>query len=314
MFGDEHANTNEEEFQRIKNAINYFQEAMFYGNPISIFPFLKYFPIKIVQSLTKHESIMESCLSKHHNEHKQNVDTLKNSNSFLSTIMNTAMDEVLLKKYGLQKMSDSTVKGMMSDVIIGMVDAVVANLLWMFLYLLHHPQYLDEAYDEIITALGNNQYPKVKDRSSLPKIQAIIQESLRLSTGPTTIPHKATKDSTIAGFPIPKGTTTLFNLWSIHRDQRYWEDPEEFKPYRWIDENGNFNSQKKRESYLPFLVGKRACIGERIARENLFLILTRMIVDFKIEGDPNQQLPSMTEGVVGIEFYPKPYNVIFRER
>jgi len=153
----------------------------------------------------------------------------------------------------------------------------------------------------------------MSDQSSLPLVQAIIQETLRLAIGPLSLPHKSTKDSSLNGKSIKKGTQVLFHIWNIHRDERYWNDPEIFKPERWIDENGNF-APNICKSYLPFLMGKRVCFGEQIARTELFIALTRLLVDFHIEPESGL-LPSLTDVTIGVNQYMTPlYKVILTKR
>ena len=84
-------------------------------------------------------------------------------------------------------------------------------MFWL-LYLLHHPQYLEEAYNEIQLLIGINKYPKLEDRSSLPKVMSIIQEALRFS-GTLGLPQKLTKNSSLAGNPIPKGTDVILKFY-----------------------------------------------------------------------------------------------------
>lgn len=77
----------------------------------------------------------------------------------------------------------------------------------------------------------------------MPYLNATLAEVLRLANiGPTTIPHRATTDTQLAGYKIKKNYTILANLMSVHQDKEHWGDPEVFRPDRFIDENGQFVS------------------------------------------------------------------------
>lgn len=75
----------------------------------------------------------------------------------------------------------------------------------------------------------------------MPYLNATLAEVLRLSNiGPTTIPHRATMDTKLNGYDIKKNYTILANLMSVHQDKEHWGDPENFRPERFIDDNGLF--------------------------------------------------------------------------
>merc|ERR1712226_25157 len=148
-------------------------------------------------------------------------------------------------------------------------------------------------FNEMVEVLDGKRYPTLKDRQSLPLIQAVIQETLRLSSVfYFTLPHKAMKDSSIDGKPVPKNTILLFNIWSINHDERGWENPHEFNPCRWIEETGMFNP-KKHASFMSFSAGKRVCLGERMARDEMFILLSSLIRDFEILPNPEKPFPSL---------------------
>ena len=126
------------------------------------------------------------------------------------------------------------------------------------------------------------------------------------------IPHKALENSTISGHPVPKDATVLFNLWNIHHDERYWDNPHEFNPFRWIDDSKDY-SRGCNESFLPFSAGRRACIGETMAKTELFLIFTRLVRDFRFEPNTEEPMPRL-EAECGASLPPDRFSVYFVER
>ena len=72
-------------------------------------------------------------------------------------------------------------------------------------------------------------------------------------SAPLALPHTASYDVTVAGYSIPKDAYVIPNIYSCHRDHEIWGDPDNFRPERWIDENGKLRSFP---SFIPFGVGK----------------------------------------------------------
>ena len=192
-------------------------------------------------------------------------------------------------------------------------ETTVTALRWLMVYLLHWPQIQTDCYNEIIAAVGDKRYPELDDQPSLPLCMASIQEMLRLSGfAPLGIPHKSSKDSSIAGMSIPKNTELFFNLWAIGHDEREHVDPEIFKPQRWLDENGKFDPKRHR-SFLIFSTGRRGCLGENLARKELFYIFTRLLRDFVVEPNKEEKFPSL-RGVTGGTLAPHPFKIVFTPR
>ena len=142
----------------------------------------------------------------------------------------------------------------------------------------------------------------------MPLLEATITETLRItSLLPLAVPHKAVVDATLQGYHIPKGTTVLVNLWSLHHDPDVWDDPNDFRPQRLVDNDGNFVSPKA-DLFLPFSDGRRGCLGESLAQIELFLVLARLLHSFKFENPQGCDLPTL-EPDVGVVLMPHPFNV-----
>ena len=201
----------------------------------------------------------------------------------------------------------------LGDIFAAGSETTTTCLRWLTVYLLYWPRIQEEVYNEIVRVVGLHRYPDLQDRKDLPLAMATIQEALRMSSLlPLGVPHKSMKDSSISGRSIPKDTQILLNLWSIHHDPAEWKNPEEFDPYRWLDEEGKYNPGGYK-SFLPFSAGRRVCIGESMARTELFLFFSRLIKDYKIEQNPNESLPSL-QGRMGFVLAPHPFTVIFTGR
>ncbi|CDW58849.1 p450 domain containing protein [Trichuris trichiura] len=85
----------------------------------------------------------------------------------------------------------------------------------------------------------------------------------------------------LRNYDLPEGSIVVANLWKINRDPKYFDEPEKFMPERFIQEDGSFNDDLTKK-LAAFSVGKRKCIGEKIARDELFLLITNLVRTFKV--------------------------------
>ncbi len=151
--------------------------------------------------------------------------------------------------------------------------------------LLHFPEIQEKAYKEIVKVLKMAQPVTLQDRASLPYISAILKEVERFFTiSPLGLPHRAVVDTQILGIPIPKGTRILTSLWSMHHDEAFWGDPHNFRPERFLDDDGSMlpPDHEKLRHVLGFGAGPRVCPGEQIAKTRLFLWTVDIVRMFKV--------------------------------
>ena len=107
--------------------------------------------------------------------------------------------------------------------------------------------------------------PGLDDHPSLPLVQATIMEILRLgNVAETALPHYTLKDTTLAGYRVPKDTVVVPNLMAVHMDPSCWEDPTKFNPHRHIDGDGQVVTNSV--NFLPFSAGRQICAGEALAK------------------------------------------------
>ncbi|KDR03601.1 putative cytochrome P450 304a1 [Zootermopsis nevadensis] len=135
-------------------------------------------------------------------------------------------------------------------------------------------------------------------RFELPYNEAFLREVMRKETlVPLSLLHRATEDTELGGYNIPKDTIMIVNLWSFHNDPDFWGDPEAFRPERFLDERGQL---LKKDYSLPFSAGKRLCAGETFARQFIFLILSALLQNFTVKGAQGKPLPSTDPDLPGI--------------
>ncbi|KAG5856597.1 hypothetical protein ANANG_G00009600 [Anguilla anguilla] len=195
------------------------------------------------------------------------------------------------------------------DLLIGGTETTAAWLCWTVAFLLHRPEVQCRVYSELCTVL-DTRYPQYSDRLKLPCLSALINEVLRLRpVAPLAVPHRAIRDSSIAGYCIPKDTIIIPNLYGAHHDPAMWIDPYAFKPERFLD-----GGRASTRALLPFGGGARLCLGESIAKMELFLFTAYLLRDFQFLPSGNKEtLPDLT-GVASVVLKVKPFQVIVRPR
>lgn len=178
------------------------------------------------------------------------------------------------------------------------------------IYLMHSPRVLCKLRQEIDEVLGN-RVPTLQDRSNLKYVEAVINEVQRIANvAPLAIAHRCFKTTNFRGHVIPRDTIMLVSTYSLNMDEEYWKDPFNFRPERFLDDNGEIIYH---EPFMPFGAGKRRCIGETIARSNLFLFFTAFIQRFDIELPLGSSLPELV-GLDGLTLSPQPFKAYIRIR
>ncbi|XP_019734812.1 cytochrome P450 2K1-like isoform X2 [Hippocampus comes] len=186
-------------------------------------------------------------------------------------------------------------------------DTTGNTLSWGLLFMAKYPQIQDQVQEELSRVVGVRQV-QTEDRKNLPFVNAVIHETQRLSNIlPMAILHQTSKDITFQGYFIQKGTAVLPLLTSVLYDETEWETPNTFNPSHFLDEEGNF---VKRDAFLPFSAGRRVCLGEGLARMELFLFFTSLLQRFRFTPPPGISEDELDlKPVVGFTLRPTPHRL-----
>ncbi|XP_066292909.1 cytochrome P450 2U1-like [Branchiostoma lanceolatum] len=222
------------------------------------------------------------------------------------------IDAFLLEKRRKQEDENSTFTELQNilvvmDLFMAGTETTSTTLRWALLYMILHPDIQDRVRQEIDSVIGQNQDPSMAHRTQMPYTEATLTEVVRLATiAPFAVPHGTSNDITFRGYNIPKGTVVEANIWQVHHDPQLWKDPHNFAPTRFLDDRGKF---VKREEVISFSIGRRVCLGEQLARIELFLFFTSLLQRFSFKLPEGAPVPS-EEGVFGGTHSPVPFKLV----
>ncbi|XP_062599680.1 cytochrome P450 2B4-like [Saccostrea cucullata] len=226
------------------------------------------------------------------------------------------IDAFLLEQAKQQENEDTTFTEeqlicTLRDFFIAGSETTTTTSKWAITFLVNFPEIQAKMRKEIDDVIGDRPV-SLTDRDNLPYCDAVITETLRLGDiVPLSLPHSTSFDVTWNGFTIPKGATVWPCLDSVLNDSELFPDPEKFKPERFLDSEGKRQGHDK--AVIPFSLGRRVCLGESLARMELFLFLVTIVQRFELKVSPDHPAPSLT-GFFGTVHGPYPYNICAIER
>ncbi|XP_037309182.1 steroid 21-hydroxylase [Pungitius pungitius] len=305
-FGKEYEKSSSE-LQKLHSCLN--EIVALWGSSwisaLDSFPLLRKLPNPVFARLLKEVAKRDEIIREHLNNYKSQSNKTEDAitGSLLEGLeRNNSTDHRV-------HLTDIHVHMATVDLLIGGTETTAAWLNWTVAFLLHRPEVQAKVYDELCTVL-EGRYPKYSDRRRLPVLCSLINEVLRLRpVAPLAVPHRAVRDSSIAGYFIPKNTVIIANLFGAHHDPAVWSDPYSFKPERFLE-----GGESSTRALIPFGGGARLCLGESVAKMELFLFTAYLLRDFHFLPPENEaSLPDL-RGVASVVLKVKSYTVTARPR
>ncbi|XP_063790606.1 cytochrome P450 2K1-like [Pseudophryne corroboree] len=192
------------------------------------------------------------------------------------------------------------------DIFSAGTETTSASLGWALLLMAKYPEIQKRVQEEIRTHMKPGQMPTADDRRNMPYTDAVVHEVQRFANiVPLNVSHTTVNDVNFRGYSIPKGTEVIPLLTSVLYDKSQWKTPYEFNPNHFLDSSGKF---VRPEAFLPFSAGKRACVGESLAKMELFLFFTGLLQAFTFHPPAGVSREDLSlDPDIGFILLPKPH-------
>ncbi|XP_002876956.2 cytochrome P450 71B4 [Arabidopsis lyrata subsp. lyrata] len=185
------------------------------------------------------------------------------------------------QQYASFKLTVDHLKGVLSNIYHAGIDTSAITMIWAMAELVRNPRVMKKVQEEIQTCIGIKQEGRIieEDLDKLQYLKLVVKETLRLHpAAPLLLPRETMADIKIQGYDIPRKTLLFVNAWSIGRDPKYWRNPEEFNPERFIDCPVGYKGHSF--ELLPFGSGRRICPGIAMAIATIELGLLNLLYFF----------------------------------
>ncbi|KAJ1699933.1 hypothetical protein LUZ63_008445 [Rhynchospora breviuscula] len=273
---------------KCKNQDVFLQELETAQNIVAGFNLTDLFPSsRLARSVSRAKKLAEktqqaiSCfLDEVIEQHKESqiAGTGESNVEILLTILLRSHDNEILAN----PLDMETIKAIILDLFGAGSETSTTTLEWAMSELLRNPTVMEKAQSEVRRLLEGSTTVSESDLDKLQYLHLVIKETLRLHpAGPLLLPRECREACRVFGYDIPKGTRVLVNAWAIGRDPKYWEDPEEFKPERFM--NGNIDFKGADFEFIPFGSGRRICPGMSFGLASMELILASLLYHFDWE-------------------------------
>ncbi|EGT52403.1 hypothetical protein CAEBREN_31240 [Caenorhabditis brenneri] len=315
LFGYRYDESNMAEFLELKDRMNkhFKMAAEPIGGLVGMYPWLGYFPILkgFKEVVMKNWVGLMEMFRKQAEEKLATIDYDSDEYSdYVEAFLKERKKHENEPGYGGFEMEQ--LDSVCFDLWVAGMETTSNTLYWSLLYVLLNPEVLKKVYDELDQKIGSDRIITTSDRNNLNYVNATINESQRLANLlPMNLSRTTTADVEIAGYRIPKDTVITPQISSVMYDPEIFPEPYEFRPERFLEEGtGNL---KKVEELVPFSIGKRQCLGEGLAKMELFLFFSNLFNKFKIELHPDNLEPSIVKEC-GVTMKAKNYRVVMKER
>ncbi|XP_038054804.1 cytochrome P450 2J6-like [Patiria miniata] len=308
---------NDEEFKYLLDLLTQNAQLSGGGGLIGFLPGLRFLPLSPFPALLANFTEIFGFIGKFIDAHRKNFDAddLKDlTDVYLKEIQqNLARDKdgmlpdrkhVKNSKY--RHLSERNIVGTIVGLFGAGSETTATTLQWALLYMMVYPDIQKRVQAEIDDVVGRNRMPRMADIPELHFTRAVTWEVQRLANiVPLGVPHSAASDIYLQGYLIPKDTLVLPNMWTIFQDPKHWPEPEQFKPERFL--NGGGEAVKANE-LIPFSTGRRSCIGEHLAKMEIFLFFAFFMHQFTFK-KPEDSPPLTLKGRGGLTHAPLPYEL-----
>ena len=219
-------------------------------------------------------------------EHRKKLDKgheKKEDDDLLFTLLQAQDEEA-----GIGKMTDEQLRDEVMTIFLAGHETTANALTWTYYLLSEHPTIETKLQEELHSIFGSNKtIITADDVPRLEYTEKILTESMRLYPPAWALGRQGIDDYKVGGYTIPKGSIILMSQYVMHRNPRYFPEPDRFYPDRWTEE---FKKQLPRFSYFPFGGGIRGCVGEPFAWLEAILLVATISRQWRMKHVPSHKV------------------------
>ena len=282
------------------------------GTLYQMIPFGSYLPSQFNRDVERAIEIKDAILLP---EFKAHLETYKpNVIRDLTDSFISAFKKEIPKQDGKDVGSLQDIPGLMIDVFQAAAETTSGALAWFILYMVLHENEQKTIHKEIDVVVGEGRFPVFEDAKNMPYLQATLCEVLRISSVVPVTGTNAIRETTIAGYHIPKGTLVALNLARVYHDEREWPEPDVFKPERFLDSEENFVGWNKLHGFMPFGLGRRECLGQSLGRIMMLTFASTLLHRYEIMLPEGAEKPTTKVLAPGAALHPQDFEIIAKRR
>ncbi|XP_010696013.1 3-beta-hydroxylase [Beta vulgaris subsp. vulgaris] len=227
---------------------------------------------------------MDAFLEKVIQEHQYGLSsqkTIHNESEKGENVINFVDILLEIQRENKDALSVDNIKAVILYMFAAGTDTTFTLIEWTIFELITNPRVLKELQEEIRkTVQGKSRSVCEDDLEKLTYLRAVVKEALRLHPpAPLLVFRESLQDVKIYGFDIAAGTQVIINAWAIQRDPSFWEEPEEFRPERFLN-TSLYDFKGQNFQYIPFGAGRRGCPGISFGMVDAELAIATLMYEF----------------------------------
>ncbi len=269
------------EIDRISEALGLWM-SMFRLTMLPFAELLEKLPLPVMHRLHEAEQSIDNTIAQMITERRELGNSADNSDllGMMLAAQDTGEDGPLVENK--HAMSDQQIHDEVLTLFIAGHETTSVWLTWTWYLLSQHPEIEKQLFEEANSVLGKRE-ARFEDMDDLTLTRRVLSESLRLYPPAWAIGRRALVDVKLDDFDVPAGSIVLIAPIVTHVDGRFWRDPRDFNPDRWLDPEPD----RPKFAFIPFGGGPRTCIGDQFAWMEATLLLATLIKEWRVEIDPN---------------------------
>lgn len=191
--------------------------------------------------------------------------------------------DLLLDTSGGHSFTDEELREEVDTFMFAGHDTTTTAISWVLFLLGTHPNIQEDVFAELDTIFeGNDRAATIHDLNEMKLLERVIKETLRIYPSVPLIGRTSSEDVQVDQYTIPSGTTIMIEIYHLHRDERYFPDPERFDPDRFLPEN---MVDRHSYAYLPFSAGARNCIGQKFGQLEMKAMVSAIVRQYRVKVD-----------------------------